>query len=115
MNYSQKVKKCKPFVDMVKSLKEDQRMEFAYAGNRFQLRAYKSYDDNLGYSVWGKMRGMNVSKIGRTSISLYTYDMMSQKTTYTLDILKCLKEGSISVMEDKVDEIEEFAKDIAAA
>jgi len=112
MNYSQKVKKCKPFIDMVKGLKADQRMEFAYAGNRFQLRAYKSYDDNLGYSIWGKMRGMNVSKVGRTSISLYTYDMMSQKTTYTLDILKCLKEGSISVINE---EVEEFAEDVIDA
>ena len=110
MNYSQKVKKCKPFVDMVKGLKEDQRMEFAYSGNRFQLRAYKSYNGEMSYSVWGKMRGMNVNKVGRTSLSLYTYDMMSQKTTYTLDILKCLKEGSISVINE---EIEAFAQDIA--
>lgn len=101
MNYSQKVKECKPFVDMVKGLKEDQRMEFAYSGNRFHLSAYKSYNGEMSYSVWGKMRGMNVSKIGNTSISLYTFDMMSQKTTYTLDILKCLKEGSISVVADK--------------
>ena len=112
MNYSQKVKKCKPFVDMVKSLKEDQRMEFAYSGNRFQLRAYKSYNGEMSYSIWGKMRGMNVSKVGRTSLSLYTYDMMSQKTTYTLDILKCLKEGSISVMSE---EIEKFAEDVMDA
>ena len=112
MNYSQKVKECKPFVDMVKSLKEDQRMEFAYSGNRFQLRAYKSYNGEMSYSIWGKMRGMNVSKVGRTSLSLYTYDMMSQKTTYTLDILKCLKEGSISVISK---EVEEFAKDIEDA
>ena len=112
MNYSQKVKECKPFVDMVKGLKEDQRMEFAYDGNRFQLRAYKSYNGEMSYSVGGKMRGMNVSKVGRTSLSLYTYDMMSQKTTYTLDILKCLKEGSISVINE---EIEEFAQDVMDA
>ena len=112
MNYSQKVKECKPFVDMVKGLKEDQRMEFAYAGNKFKLSAYKSYDGKMSYSVWNSFRGMNVSKIGRTSISLYTYDMMSQKTTYTLDILKCLKEGSISVISK---EVEEFAKDIEDA
>ena len=112
MNYSQKVKKCKPFVDMVKGLKEDQRMEFAYSGNRFQLKAYKSYDSKMSYSVWNSFRGMNVSKIGRTSLSLYTYDMMSQKTTYTLDILKCLKEGSISVISE---EIEAFAEDVMDA
>lgn len=103
MNYSQKVKECKPFVDMVKGLKEDQYMEFAYSGNRYKLRAYKGYNGEMSYSVWQSFNGMNVSKIGNTSISLYTYDMMSQKTTYTLDILKCLKEGSICVVNDSTD------------
>lgn len=96
MNYSQKVKECKPFVDMVKGLKEDEVMEFAYSGNRFKISAYKSYKDEMSYSVWNGFQGMNVSKVGRTSLSLYTFDLMSQKTTYTLDIMKCLKEGSIS-------------------
>lgn len=97
MSYSKKVKECKPFVDMVKGLKENQVMSFAYKGNRFNLSAYKSYKGELSYSVWNGFSGMNVSKIGNTSISLYTFDMMSQKTTYTLDIKKALAEGSISV------------------
>ena len=101
MSYSKKVKECKPFVDMVKGLKENQVMSFAYKGNRFNLSAYKSYNGEMSYSVWGAMRGMNVSKIGNTSISLYTFDMMSQKTTYTLDIKEALAEGSISVEEVK--------------
>ena len=104
MNYSQKVKECKPFVDMVKGLKEDQYMEFAYSGNRYKLKAYKSYNGEMSYSVWQSFSGMNVSKIGNTSISLYTYDMMSQKTTYTIDILKCLKEGSICVVNKEIKE-----------
>ena len=115
MSYSKKVKECKPFVDMVKGLKENQYMEFAYAGNKYKLSAYEGYKGEMRYSVWNSFQGMNVSKIGNTSISLYTFDMMSQKSTYTLDILKCLKEGSISVMEDKVNEVEEFAQDVIDA
>lgn len=87
MSYSQKVKECKPFVDMVKGLKDNQYMEFAYSGNRYKLRAYMGYDGEMRYSVWQSYNGMNVNKIGNTSISLYTFDMMSQKTTYTLSLL----------------------------
>ena len=101
MSYSKKVKECKPFVDMVKGLKEDQYMEFAYSGNRYKISAYKSYNGEMSYSVWNSFRGMNVSNIGATSITLYTFDMMSQKTTYRMDILKCLEDGSISVQTTK--------------
>ena len=97
MSYSKKVKECKPFVDMVKGLKENQVMSFAYAGNKYKISAYKGYDDEMRYSVWNGFQGMNVSKVGRTSLSLYTFDIFSQKTTYTLDITKALAEGSISV------------------
>jgi hypothetical protein len=103
MSYSQKVKECKPFVDMVKGLKDNQYMEFAYSGNRYKLKAYMGYDGEMRYSVWQSYNGMNVNKIGNTSISLYTFDMMSQKTTYTIDILKCLKEGSICVVNNATD------------
>ena len=98
MSYSKKVKECKPFVDMMKGLKEGQRMEFRYSGKTFNISAYKGYKGEMSYSVWNSFQGMNVSKIGNTSISLYTFDMMSQKTTYTIDILKALKEGSICVV-----------------
>jgi len=77
-------------------------MEFRYAGKEFKLRAYKGHKGEMSYSVWDGFNGMNVSKVGRTSLSLYTYDMMSQKTTYTLDVLKVLKAGSICVVSNKV-------------
>lgn len=96
MKYSAKVNKCKPFFQMMSNLTEDQYMEFTYAGKTFKLRAYKGFKGEMSYSVWNGMNGMNVSKVGRTSLSLYTYDMMSQKTTYTLDVLKVLEAGSIS-------------------
>jgi len=101
MKYLEKVKKCAPFFIMVKSLKEDQEMSFAYKGNRFKLKAYRSYNGEMSYSVWGKMRGMNVSNIGVTSITLYDFNMMSQKTVYRMNILDCLEEGEISVITPK--------------
>ena len=31
---------------------------------------------------------MNISKIGKTSLNAYSYDMMSQKTTYRFQLSK---------------------------
>jgi len=104
MNYSQKVKECKPFFDMMSKLTEDNYMEFMYAGKKFRLSGYVGYKGEMSYSVWNGVNGMNVSKVGRTSLSLYTYDMMSQKTTYTLDVLKVLKAGSICVINKEIKE-----------
>jgi len=104
MKYTAKVKKCKPFFEMMSRLTEDTYMEFTYAGKEFKLRAYVGYKGKMSYSVWNGINGMNVSKVGRTSLSLYTYDMMSQKTTYTLDVLKVLKAGSICTV--NVNEVE---------
>ena len=41
----------------------------------------------MSYSIWGPYgSGMNIEKIGRTTMKGYTYDMMSQKTTYTFNL-----------------------------
>ena len=101
MSYSKKVKECKVFFDMMSKLTEDNYMEFHYAGKTFKLSGYVGYKGEMSYSVWNGVNGMNVSKVGRTSLSLYTFDMMSQKTTYTLDVMKVLKAGSICVISNK--------------
>lgn len=101
MTYSAKVKECKVFFDMMSKLTEGDYMEFTYAGKTFKLSGYVGYKGEMSYSVWNGVNGMNVSKVGRTSLSLYTFDMMSQKTTYTLDILKVLKAGTICIVGKK--------------
>ena len=35
-----------------------------------------------------KVNGMNIDKIGRTTMKGYTYDMMSQRTTYSFPLYK---------------------------
>lgn len=96
MKYSTKVKKASSIRKAILSLKADQDMAVVYGNKKFKIRAYKSYNDEMSYSVWNGITGMNVSKVGRTSLSLYTYDMMSQKTTYRMSLLNIeVPEGAI--------------------
>src|SRR6056300_1066983 len=93
MSYLDKVKKCKSIISAILSLKPDETISIIYKGDTYAIRAYRSFTsegEDMSYSVWDNgFRGMNVSKVGRTSLALYSYDMMSQKTTYTLDLSKC--------------------------
>ena len=88
LKYSDKVKKAAPVLNAIKALQADESLKISYAGKEFKVSAYKSYNEEMSYSVWNGINGMNVSKVGRTSLSLYTFDMMSQKTTYTLSLIE---------------------------
>ena len=87
LKYSDKVKKAAPIVKAIYGLNDGEMIKISYAGKEYKVSAYKSYKDEMSYSVWNGINGMNVSKVGRTSLSLYTFDMMSQKTTYTLSLV----------------------------
>jgi hypothetical protein len=90
LKYSDKVKKAAPIVKAIYGLKDGEALKISYAGKEYKVSAYKSYKEELTYSVWNGINGMNVSKVGRTSLSLYTFDMMSQKTTYTLSLIEAV-------------------------
>ena len=87
MKYSEKVKKASTVLKAIAGLSEDQSIDILYKGDTYKVSAYSSYEDKLSYSVWSGMRGMNVDKVGKTSLTLYSYDMMSQRTTYRLSLL----------------------------
>ena len=93
MSYISKVKECKAIINRITSLSDGESISIIYKGDTYAIRAYKSYSskgDSVSYSVWDKgFRGMNVDKITGTSLKLYSYDMMSQRTTYRLDLSKC--------------------------
>ena len=89
MTYKDKVKKASKIYNAIKGLSNDQSINILYRGDTYKISAYKSYNDEMSYSVWKDYRGMNVSKVGKTSLTLYTFDMMSQKTTYRLSLLDC--------------------------
>tara|TARA_B110000305_G_C19428551_1_gene634992 strand:- start:753 stop:1046 length:294 start_codon:yes stop_codon:yes gene_type:complete len=90
--YAAKVKECSSLVNVIRNLKSDESVSLLYGEKKLEVRAYKSAidkeDKDMSYSIWNSYNGMNISKIGNTTISAYTYDMMSQKTTYTFNIDK---------------------------
>ena len=92
MTYSDKVNQSKNVLEAIKGLKDDESIVVSYGTDRegkpkeFKIRAYKSYNDEMSYSIWNSFQGMNIEKIGRTTMKAYTYDMMSQKTTYVFPL-----------------------------
>ena len=88
MTYSEKVKKASTIYNAIKGLKEDQSISIVYKGDTYKVSAYSSYEDKLSYSIWSGFRGMNIDKVGKTSLTLYSYDMMSQRTSYRLSLLE---------------------------
>jgi len=89
MKYSDKIKKASTILKAINGLSEDQSIDIVYKGDTYKVSVYKTYNDEMSYSVWKDYRGMNVSKVGKTSLTLYTFDMMGQKTTYRLSLLDC--------------------------
>ena len=92
MTYSEKVKASKVVVERINSLLKDESFTFKYKGIIYVLDCYsisqvtgrRSYSVNKVGSYGSN--GMNVEKIGPTSLSLYTFDMMEQKSTYKMDM-----------------------------
>ena len=104
MTYSDKVKASKSILDLIKSLGKDESVELSYGKDRngkpkiYKIRAYSSYDDQLSYSIWNSFSGMNIDKLGKTTMRGYTYDMMSQKTTYTFNLYQFNKVDQYEVI-----------------
>ena len=87
MKYSDKVNKASTVLKAINGLKEDQELSIQYKGKTYIVSAYSYYKDKIAYSVWSGLKGMNVDKVGKTSLTLYSYDMMSTKTTYRMSLL----------------------------
>ena len=91
MKYSSKLNKSKEILDSIYSLKDQEELTVTYGIDRynkepreFRIRAYNNFrGDGVHYSIWEEkgLGGMNIDKIGRTTMKGYTFDMMSQKTT----------------------------------
>ena len=98
MTYSQKVKQSKKVLEAIRSLKDDQHIILSYGKNNtgepkeYKIKAYKDYKDRISYSIWKHdgwgMDGMNIDSLTNTQMKAYTYDMMSQRTTYNFPLYK---------------------------
>lgn len=73
----------------IQCLRDGSKMIFEYKGKEYKIICWKS-GDTLYYSVYlnepHSLNGMNVDKISNKYISLYTYDMMKNKTKYKMSL-----------------------------
>ena len=91
MTYSERVKAGKEIISRMEVLQEDDGFTFKYKNQIYSLKCYSVYDDGRRSYAVDKVgsyghNGMNVGKVGPTSLELYTYDMMGQYSTYKMDM-----------------------------
>ena len=77
---------------MILGLADNVEVKFQYAdGKTYRLKSTVYEYGNHSLSVWTHSvfgQGMNVDKITDTALKLYTFDLMGNKTTYSMDINK---------------------------
>ena len=92
MTYSEKKQASKKVLEAIDGLKDNETIYVTYGKTYdgkprvFNIKAYSSGKDDMSYSIWDSIRGMNIEKIGKTTMKAYDYNMMSQKTTYTFPL-----------------------------
>ena len=81
-----KIKVMKKGQNDIKTVREilmDSEVIFTIRGMKDAFRTRKEYDGEKTGSIWDAEpmgRGMNVNKFGPTCVTLYSFDMMSNKT-----------------------------------
>jgi hypothetical protein len=95
MTYSEKKQASKNVLEAIYGLKNNETIKVIYGTgykgepNVYYIKAYWSkYSKEFSYSIWSSFSGMNIDSLGPTMAKAYTYDMMSQRTTYNFPLYK---------------------------
>lgn len=87
-------------IDQCQNIQENQekRFEISYEGKSYELSATMFGHEPLLAVYANSFDGMNVKKVTKQYITLYTFDMMLQKSTYkmALDKIRVIKETTRS-------------------
>lgn len=101
MTYTDKVKSSRVMKDIINDMKDEESIKFTYGKgwkgepNVYTIKCYRDTDDDrTSYSIWTNFSGMNVDEITPTQVKCYTYDMMSQRTTYNFPLNKMIMVNS---------------------
>ena len=92
MTYQEKVKASKKVLEAIYGLEDGQSINVTYGTDRegkfkhYSIRAYNGFRGEMSYSIWNSFSGMNIDALTKTQAKAYTYDMMSQKTTYNFPL-----------------------------
>jgi len=73
---------------------QEKRFEISYEGKSYELSSTMFCDEPLLAVYANSFHGMNVKKVTKQYITLYTFDMMDQRSTYkmALDKIRVIKE-----------------------
>lgn len=95
MKYSAKVKDCSKLYNAIMALQNDEVLEVTYGTTYkgepkvYTIKCYSDYKGEKSYAISSDVfNSMNISKVGKTSMNAYSYDMMAQKTTYRFQFSK---------------------------
>lgn len=85
----------KNLIKSIKSLKEDEKINFVYDGKKYFIDCFHIYkNDSKFFSVClsdeCSKKHMNVKNITKKYINLYTFDMMQNRTNYKMEIEKII-------------------------
>ena len=88
-------------IEQCQNIQDDQekRFEISYEGKSYELSSIMYGSQEPLLAVYANfMDGMNVRKVTKQYITLYTFDMMGQRSTYkmALDKIRVIKETTRS-------------------
>ena len=86
MTYTDKVKKSEVIKKAILSLNNEEGLDVIYRGQKYTIQSCTYKNGDVTYSIWNTVRGMNIESLGRTIAKAYSYDMMSQRTTYNFPL-----------------------------
>ena len=95
INTNLKLKTMEHLSKSIKSLKEDEKINFVYDGKKYFIDCFHIYKDgSKSFSISSddeySAKHMNVKNITKKYINLYTFDMMQNKTNYKMEIEKII-------------------------
>ena len=111
MTYQEKIKASKEVYNAIQAMEGDDKLyiqygtdkqystmeiqdgrkkhSYTYVPNYYEIRCH-TYGTNKSWSIYEKDvmlgRGMNVASLTKTTMTLYSYDLFKNKTTYRLPL-----------------------------
>jgi len=93
MKYSEKIQASKEIINAMESMTTEQHLivEYPLRGALKQFTIIKHEPileaaSEARFSINRPFEGMNIEKVGKTTMNGYTYDLMGQRTSYTFKL-----------------------------
>jgi hypothetical protein len=98
MTYSDKIKKADQVLAHMALLQDNEHFVVTYGKDydgkpqRYRINCSIFREGKPSFSIYKDevfgLNGMNIDKVGKTTLNAYTYDMMGQRTNYRFPLYK---------------------------